>query len=168
METKIVVRVNKVDIISTNEGMIPVKPICEALGIAYQPQMQKLKEDEDLSSVVTLSMITGSDGKQYEMVCLPCEYIYGWLFTINPKNVKPEAKDSVRKYRMECYQALYKHFFERQKIRSEQDYMKKKLLEELNEVGSQISDLKHNYSSIKRKIERIREERLSNDPMLDF
>lgn len=76
METKIVVRVNKVDIISTNEGMIPVKPICEALGIAYQPQMQKLKEDEDLSSVITLSMITGSDGKQYEMVCLPCEYIY--------------------------------------------------------------------------------------------
>ena len=93
METKTIARVNNVDIISTNDRqkLVPIKPICTALGIAFEPQYQKLKDDEDLSSVIMLSITTGSDGKKYEMVCLPMEFIFGWIFTISPKNVSPES-----------------------------------------------------------------------------
>lgn len=97
-ETQIT-KVNNVAIVSLTENgntLIPIKPICEALGIAYAPQFSKIKDDEDLSSVVTLRVTTGSDNKQYEMVCLPLEFVFGWLFTINPKNVKPEAQDAGR------------------------------------------------------------------------
>ena len=76
----------------------------------FSTQVQKLKEDEDLSSVVGLSPTTGADGKTYEMVCLPYEFIFGWLFTINPKNVKEEAREAVSKYRIECYKALFYYF----------------------------------------------------------
>ena len=39
METKIIARVNNVDIVSTSdEQMVPIRPICEALGIAYERQ----------------------------------------------------------------------------------------------------------------------------------
>ena len=45
METKLITRINNVDIVSTsNEQMVPIRPICEALGIAYQPQYQKSRK----------------------------------------------------------------------------------------------------------------------------
>ena len=86
--------------------LVPIKPICEALGIDYASQFTKIKNDEDLSSTVVLSTIVATDGKEREMVCLPMEFIFGWLFTINPKNVKPEAQEAVRTYRMQCYHVL--------------------------------------------------------------
>jgi len=92
--------------------LVPVKPICEALGVAYEPQFTKLKEDEFLSSTITLSVTVGSDGKDREMVCIPLKYVFGWLFTINPKNVKEEARESVAKYRSKCYDVLYNYFSE--------------------------------------------------------
>lgn len=44
------------------------------------------------------------------MACLPIEFVSGWLFTINPKNVHPDARESVANYRIECYRVLYRHF----------------------------------------------------------
>ena len=93
METKTIVKVNNVDIIATSdEQMIAIRPICEALGISVERQRKKIQEDEDLNSVAALRAATGADGKRYEMLCLPVRYIFGWLFTINPANVKPEAQ----------------------------------------------------------------------------
>lgn len=66
MNTKIIARVNNVDILSTSdEQMVAIKPICEALGIDAKVQRQKIQDDEDLNSVGVLSTSTGSDGKQY-------------------------------------------------------------------------------------------------------
>src|SRR5690554_1709432 len=109
METKTVAKINQVEIqmvSNTKEKLVPIKPICEALRIDEDAQRRKLKDDNYLNSVAVLSTATGSDGKQYEMVCLPLEFIFGWLFTINPKNVKEEAREAVSKYRIECYRAL--------------------------------------------------------------
>lgn len=113
MKTKTIARVNNVAILAGNdsEKLVPIKPICEALGIDRKAQQDKIREDEFLSSVGVLSTLTGADGKQYEMFCLPLEFIFGWLFTINPKNVKEEAQEAVRQYRIECYRVLYNHFF---------------------------------------------------------
>ena len=106
METKTIVRVNNVDITATSdEQMIAIRPICEALGIDYSRQLKKIKDDADLGSVVGVTPTTGADGKTYEMCVLPVEFIFGWLFTINPANVNEEAREAVRRYRMECYRA---------------------------------------------------------------
>lgn len=173
METKKIFTINNVDIVVTDDAQVPVKPICEALGVAYERQFSKLKEDEDFSSVITLRVTTGADGKQYEMVCLPHQFIYGWLFTINPKNVKPEAKESVRKYRKACYDALYHHFNGLQQRRNEQDAMEKSLLAERDAVDELEKNLKEQMTiakkqkvDIERKIERIRQERFTNEPTL--
>lgn len=70
--TRIIARVNNVDIMATSEEqLIPIRPLCEALGVAYAPQTTKIKEHYLFGSVVTLSVTTGKDGKQYEMLCLP-------------------------------------------------------------------------------------------------
>lgn len=167
METKIIARVNNVDIVSTSdEQLVPIRPICEALGIDHKVQWQKIRDDEDLSSTVVLSTTVGADGKEREMSCLPIRYIFGWLFTINPKNVKPEAQDAVRTYRRNCYDALYNHFFGTQKRQLEQNQVEITLLEELADLNQQQQQLKQTISEKRKKLEKLREERLKNEPML--
>ena len=44
MTTSIIARVNNVDIMSTrDEQLVPVRPICEALGIDFASQTVKIK-----------------------------------------------------------------------------------------------------------------------------
>ena len=167
METKTIVRVNNVDIIATSdEQMIAIRPICEALGISVERQRKKIQEDEDLNSVAALRAATGADGKRYEMLCLPVRYIFGLLFTINPANVKPEAQEAVRVYRRSCYDALYHHFFGTQRRQLEQNRAEIALLEELAELNQQQQQLKQTIADKRRKLEKLRDERLKNEPQL--
>ncbi|KAA6332790.1 hypothetical protein EZS27_018748, partial [termite gut metagenome] len=46
--------------------LIPIRPICEMLGLDYSSQVQKIKEDADLSSTMVISTIVAADGKEYE------------------------------------------------------------------------------------------------------
>ena len=108
----VVAKINGTEIVVVENGqkLVPIKPICEALGVAYEPQFTRLKNDPILSSTITLNVMVGADGKNREMTCIPFRYIFGWLFRIDSRNVKEEAREAVIKYQMECYDALYNHF----------------------------------------------------------
>ena len=112
IKTTTVARINQVDIlvIENGEKLIAIKPICKALGIDEDAQRRKLNDDPILNSVTVLSTATGADGKQYEMVTIPFKFVFGWLFRIDSRNVKDEARDAVLKYQVECYNALYDNF----------------------------------------------------------
>lgn len=113
MLQQLIAKINGADIVTVeNDGetFVPVKPICDAIGIAFPPQFVKLQEDEFFSSTVTDIVMVAADGKYREMVCLPLKFIYGWLATINPGKVAPEAREAVCQYRRECYDVLYNHF----------------------------------------------------------
>ena len=107
-----VAKINNVEIVVIRNGseMVPVKPICEALGIDFSSQLQKLKNDEILGSTVVMNTTVGADEKNREMVTIPLKFVFGWLFTIDPSRVKPEAKEIVIKYKLACYEALYEYF----------------------------------------------------------
>ena len=159
METKTVAKINQVEIqmvSNTKERLVPIKPICEALGIDVEPQRRKLNEDDFLSSVATSGVATGSDGKQYEMLCLPLEFIFGWLFTINPKNVKEEAREAVSKYRIECYRALYKHFSSQAEFLSEKQSLLDQQLEYVEMVKTEFSSAKSRLSEAQKKLSEAR------------
>lgn len=113
METTLTVaRVNQVDIqiISNGEKRVAVRPICDALGIAYQTQIERLKSDPLIGSTVTLGVMVGADKKEREMVTIPLHFVFGWLFRIDSRNVKPESREAVERYQLECYMALYRYF----------------------------------------------------------
>ena len=137
METKSLAKVNEVTIqMVTDNGskLVPIKPICEALGIDFDSQRKKLNEDEFLNSTTVLSTAVGADGKGREMLCLPLEFVFGWLFTINPKNVKPEAQEAVAKYRIECYRALYRYFSEQNEFLEEKQQIVNEKIEEYENI----------------------------------
>ena len=88
-----------------------MKPICENIGLAWEPQLARIKRDDVLSSTMIVMIMVAEDGKNREMICLPIEYINGWLFGIDINRCKPEIRDTLIKYKKECYQALHDYWF---------------------------------------------------------
>jgi hypothetical protein len=91
---------------------VPIKPISDALGLTWGSQYNRIQRDEVLSEVVELIFIMkiNPQGGRPEQICLPLEYLHGWLFGVTTGKVKEELRDKIRRYKRECYQALYRHF----------------------------------------------------------
>lgn len=95
------------------EQLVAVKPVCEILGVDFSAQRAKLKEHPIFGSTMVLSTTVGADGKEREMVCIPLQFFPGWLFSINPDNVKEEARERLIEYQLECNKVLFDYFFSR-------------------------------------------------------
>lgn len=92
-----------------NNQYVAMRPIVENLGLAWAAQFVKIKEK--FGSCVSIIETTGSDGKQYEMTCLPVSKIAAFLYSINPNKVDPQYKDLIITYQEECDQVLHNFFF---------------------------------------------------------
>lgn len=83
--------------------------VCDALGITWQGQLEKIKADPVLARSVT-EIVTevqrGDTGNNTTRIAimLPIEFLSGWLFTI--KKVRPEVQDKLNVFRAEGFVAL--------------------------------------------------------------
>ena len=87
-----------------------VKPIAENIGLNWDSQRKRITRDDVLNSVAVMMTATGTDNKQYDMMCLPIEFLNGWLFGVDAKRVKPEIKASLIQYKMQCYKVLHDYW----------------------------------------------------------
>lgn len=97
-------------VIVDGRAFVAMKPIVEGMGLAWERQFTKLKTDEVLSSVVTEMVMTAADGKRYKTLCLPEDFLQGWLFTVKPGKIKHELREKVVQYKRECYRVLHRAF----------------------------------------------------------
>lgn len=157
METNFITRVNNVDIVATNnaEKLVPIKPICEALGIDSKVQRNKIQEHPILNSIGVLSTLVAADGKQREMLCLPLEYVFGWLFTINPSNVSEEARESVLSYQLECYRALYEYFTEPQTFLKQKQVLMEEKVNEYQSRQREFKDAQKMMNEAKAELNQV-------------
>lgn len=158
--TNQIIKVNEKEILIisyNNEKHVAIKPICEAIGVDYSSQLQKIKEDPILSSVMVLSTTTGADKKQYKMQTLPIRYVFGWLFRIDSRNVKESIRESVEKYQKECYDALFDTFTKRTSILKEKTtyQLEIEVLEKELEDDLRVQRIKELKSSIKNASQRL-------------
>lgn len=86
---------------------VPMRPVVEGMGLAWQSQLEKLKKR--FSKGVTEIVIPSKGGEQ-SMVCLVLHKLAGWLHTISPNKVKPEIRDKVIRYQEECDDVLYEYW----------------------------------------------------------
>lgn len=163
-------RINSAEIYAvkneSGETYVPIKPICEAIGVDVEPQRKKINEDETLNSVAVLNTATGSDGKQYEMMCLPLRYVYGWIFSIHPSKVSPEAKEVVLKYRKECYDALYDHFTRSMRRTIEENNAEIEILKRINSAITDEKEAKTRRKKAEDDLSKIRAARLDPNPSI--
>lgn len=88
---------------------VPLKTICINLGIDWEAQRQRIQRDQVLSEGACMIQVPSTGGDQ-AMLCLPLEYLNGWLFGIDDKRVAPEIREALVIYKREAYGALYNYF----------------------------------------------------------
>lgn len=88
----------------------PVKPVCDILGIDWEGQRQRIERDEVLRSTAVVLQAVGADGRQRDMTCLPLEMFNGWLFGVSSGHIRPENRETLIRYKRECYRALARAF----------------------------------------------------------
>lgn len=145
-----------IQVIENGDVYIPIKPICDLLGVSHKTQFERLKKDPILSSVVTLRVTTGSDGKKYEMQTITLKYVFGWLFKINPDRVRPEARDNFINFQKKCYDAIYDHligFSDYVKFRQKRIDTK---LEEIDIAKRQFNSAKGLLDEKKKELDKWR------------
>lgn len=164
MNEILIKRVNETNINIVQEGsdiLVPIRPICDALGVTFSRQRKKIAEDPILGPTVALRATVGGDGKQREMVCLPFELVFGWLFTISPDNVaSDEAADAVIRYKRECYHALFTHFVKRFRYAQECNEKEIALLSQISELKDTLLANKNELKAAQERLARMRSERL--------
>jgi hypothetical protein len=97
--------------LADNDVYVPIRPICDNLGVTLAGQRERIARDPVLSEVVTSVSVTLTQQAR-EMLCLPLKYVPGWLFGINANRVKPELRERVIRYQRECYDVLAEAFVE--------------------------------------------------------
>lgn len=91
---------------------IPIKPICQRLGVTWPSQLNRINRDPVLAKKLKGVFITNTPGGRQEMACLPLDYLNGWLFGINANRVKETLRDRLIQYQEECYRVLSEAFQE--------------------------------------------------------
>lgn len=112
LNAKEITKVNNVAIVAGSDAqkLVPIKPICDALGIDAKAQRDRIDRDEILNSTKVIMPLVAADGKERDMYCIPFRYVFGWLFSIDTSRVNEEVRPLVIKYKMQCYDALYDYF----------------------------------------------------------
>ncbi len=102
---------------------VPIRPICDLIGVDRRGQQRRIQQDPVLSQVAKTVPVMSGDvtspdiessrrPKTSYMLALPLNYLNGWLFGMNADRVKPEIRDRLIRYQLECYQVLADAFKE--------------------------------------------------------
>lgn len=166
---QLISKINGVDIITVEregEIFVPIKPICDAIGIDARAQRAKLQEDDFFSSTGVIITSVAADDKEREMYCIRLRDVYGWLATINPGKVAPDAREAVSRYRRECYDVLYEHFTGSVRHAIETNRAEIELLQQINAAISDEKDTKTRRRKAEDALDKLRAERLNPQPTL--
>jgi len=91
---------------------VALKPICEAIGLSWGSQYNRIMRDPVLSQGVSIMKTPFASHGAQEVVCLTMELVNGWLFGVETTRIKDEAiRERVILYQRECYGVLFKHFY---------------------------------------------------------
>jgi hypothetical protein len=88
---------------------VPLNRICVNLGLDWSSQLKRIQRDEVLSEGLVMMTIPSAGGDQ-QMMCLPLEYLNGWLFGVDENRVALGIRDALITYKREAYGALYNYF----------------------------------------------------------
>jgi len=162
METKKIktlARINNiaVQLVENEAGkFIPIKPICDALGIDSEAQRQRMERDKILSSIMVIIKAVAADEKEREMVCIPLKFTFGWLITIDTSRVNEDAREKVIEYQLECYNILYHYFMSTSEFVVQKQIEIDKQLEIVETAKSNFNTAKNKLSDAEGKLKKLR------------
>lgn len=94
---------------------VPIRPLCDYLSISWAGQRERINRDPVLGEVGATVRVTRTEGEREvarELLCLPLDFLNGWLFGISALRVKDEVRERLITYQRECYRILANAFIE--------------------------------------------------------
>ena len=148
--------------IQGDKPYVLMKPICENIGLDWNSQKKRINRNAVLSKGKVM-MTSPSNGGDQEYIALPLGMLNGWLMGVDANKVKPEIKDTLVKYQLECYDVLYQHFMPKpRKPVDLSEYVRKDTHEALalkyhcmfRQYDDMIDDLRDQVSRMENKCRR--------------
>lgn len=145
---------------------IPMRPICEFLGVSWSGQLRRINRDLVLSDEIKRVNVTFTDSRHEtmirEVICLPLEFLNGFLFGLNPTRAKDEVRERLVLYQRECYRILADAFLSPVYATSSAAY---------DDPGSQALVQLHNMAKViaftTQEMLEVRQMALANKSRLD-
>ncbi len=92
---------------------IPIRPICELIGVDWNGQRRRINRDPVLRGEMRTVDVTSTEGGRpvtRGVLCLPLDFVSGFLFGLNADRVRADLRDKVIRYQRECYKVLAEAF----------------------------------------------------------
>ena len=86
------------------EPYAPIKPIVEDMGLTWEAQARKLRDNRDRWGMINM-IIPSASGNQ-DTLCMPVRKLPAFFASINPNKVRSELRDRIRLYQDECDDAF--------------------------------------------------------------
>jgi hypothetical protein len=90
------------------EPFVPLKPICQRLGLDWITQFKRLRMAQSRLGIVHMPI--PSAGGTQETTCIPLRKLPAWLYSINVNKVAEEARAALIQYQAECDDVLWQHW----------------------------------------------------------
>ncbi|HNX87735.1 MAG TPA: phage antirepressor N-terminal domain-containing protein [Paludibacteraceae bacterium] len=114
-----------------------IKPFCDFFGISYKWQVEVLKKDHILASMVRKNCNETLFGDKRERVLLPKKGFVRWIQLINPKTVREELQEKFKQFQELVFDYLYGSAEDEEQIKVHYNRMQK--LERLySKIGTEI------------------------------
>lgn len=141
--------------IDNGQIYVAIRTVCDALGVDANGQKQRLKRDEMWSQLRVLVHATGRDEKRYEMVCLPLQFVFGWIMTIDTNLVKDQAKKQLIAYKIECCQVLYHHFWHGRKAAQKKEQYLTGIQHEIETLKKEKKEIDKTIKNKQAEFEKV-------------
>lgn len=154
--------------------MIPVRTICKIIDVAFQKQDSWLKAHPFYCQLYTPRVTVGADNKARMMNCLSILDIDGWLNSIGNKGRKEGSIEKqyallawLREEKLKFYKSI-DLFMEENQYELELISKKSRLVDELIDAKSVVSEINKEIKKIDRTIDDVREKRFTGQTALPF
>lgn len=93
-----------------NKPYVEMRSIVENIGLDWGAQLKRIKRNHILNSTMVIMTTVAQDGKSREITCLPLSMLNGWLLGIDTNRVKPELREKLEQYQLECFDVLFEYW----------------------------------------------------------
>ena len=158
----------KIQCIIDPDGSIHValKPIMDGIGLHADSAWKSIKNDPILGAKHGVRRGLDAKKRGFPMQTLPIEYVHGWLFSIDASKVSSQAKPKLLKFKLECYQVLFDHFYGKYRVYESNLSERRKLETLIDEACMQKAELSAQVNNYRKRLKEINDSELSGQLQL--
>jgi hypothetical protein len=152
---------------------VPIRQMCELLGIGYQGQIDRIRRDAVLQKYEAEVLVANPEGGGAQATnCLALKYVPGWLFGITASRVREEVREKLILYQEQVYDIIWQAFRDEVAPLAREEFELKPPLDDLaaiEQMGLAIYRLARQQRAMEARLDNVEDtlwevdERTRND-----